>query len=94
MTEEKARTTLEKIESLIVGGQKEVLDKIARVETSLRGEIQEVRGEVQAVRGGLNKLDKKVDAVHSSLKKEIIATATAVKYDLDTRVTKLEAVSC
>jgi hypothetical protein len=69
MAKEKTKTTLDKIEKLIVDGQKEVLERVGTVESSLREEIQTVetslREEIQGVRRGLydkiDKVDKKVE---------------------------------
>ena len=85
---DKMKTTLEKIEKLIVDGQKEVLGKIGQVESSLRQVESSLRQEIQETKEGLN---EKIDLVHSSLKNEIATTAKVLDYDIKEVGRKLDA---
>lgn len=78
MAEEKTKTTLEKIESLIVDGNKEVLEKLSSVESRLDGRIDGLEEKIDGVDTRLDRVDTRLDRiektikeVHSSLKNEI-----------------------
>lgn len=73
------KTTLDKIEKLIVDGQKEVLEKVGKVEERLGG-VEEKLGKAE------ERLDKKISAVHASLKNEIKVTAFVLKDELGKKI--------
>lgn len=87
MAEEKAKTTLDKIEKLIVDGQKEVLERIDRVEERIggvEGRIGDVETSLRQELGDkIDKLDKKVDKLDKKV--DLHAQAT---HDLITDVRK------
>lgn len=83
MAEEKMKTTLDRIEELIEGGQKEVLEKIANVETSLGQRIG-------VLEEGQKEILEKMKMVHTSLKNEIMVTATAVKETVKEEIRRVE----
>ena len=69
MAEEKIKTTLDKIEKLIVDGQKEVLERIDKVEERLEGRIdgvenglgQQIKGLKQDIQTLHEKIEHKLD---------------------------------
>lgn len=96
MAEEKTNELLNRIEKLIIDGNKETLEKIASVETSLRGEIMSVetslRGEIQEVKQELGIVKQVVKNVHVNLKKEIDVTSGALDYEIKQVGKSVEAV--
>jgi hypothetical protein len=77
---------------LVLEGHDVLNKKIDGVKRELKEEIGIVSSRVDSVGSRVDSVSKKLDVVHASLKNEIKATATAVKYELDSRITKLEAV--
>ncbi|MFH1683884.1 MAG: hypothetical protein ABIA67_03275 [Candidatus Margulisiibacteriota bacterium] len=72
MAEEKTNKMLNKIEKLITGGNKEVLDRLDRVESRLGG-----------VETGLNKLEDGQQKLAETLRKEIKQSYDFTSYDLN-----------
>jgi len=73
MAEDKKIDLAEKIEKLIVDGQKEIMDGMASQFQTMKDEFRQ--GQESLKKEILGKLD----SVHSSLKTEISVTAVAVK---------------
>ena len=77
---------LYKIEGLIVDGQKEVLDRIDKVESSLsdvKSSLRDVESTLrQEIRETKEELEKKIDQAHSSLKSEISTTAKILDFGI------------
>ncbi|MFH1683883.1 MAG: hypothetical protein ABIA67_03270 [Candidatus Margulisiibacteriota bacterium] len=75
------KATLEKIEKLIAGGNKEVLDRLDRMESDLgyvKNDVSSVKQEIgDKIDGVKRELGGKIDGVHASLKNEISVTAQA-----------------
>lgn len=78
MEENRMKTTLEKIEKLIVDGQREVLTKIGNLDDR-QGRLEDGFIRLEA---GQQRLEEKIDTVHVSLKKEIVSTAKVLDYDI------------
>jgi len=90
----RGETLIERIEKLIVDGQKEVLGRLDRLGgrmDGLDGRMDRLDGRMDGLEGGLRKLDKKVDVVHSSLKNEIQIAGLALKDDIRELDEKLDA---
>ncbi|MEA3494079.1 MAG: hypothetical protein U9R38_06820 [Candidatus Margulisiibacteriota bacterium] len=75
MAEKKTKTGLEKIEKLIVDGQKEVIGRIDKLEDRFIG----LEGRVDNVESSLR---QEIGKVHSSLKNETSTTAKMLDYDI------------
>ena len=71
-----------KIEKLIVDGNKALSDKIDNLDMRLTGRMDKLEGKMDGLEGRADKIDKKINAVHVSLKNEIKTTA----YALDSKI--------
>ena len=87
--EEKTTSLLNKIEKLIVDGQKEILDRVGNLEHGQKeviDKLEKVEGGLVKVEKRVDSLDKKLDAVHDSLKTEIKVTAYAIKDEIKDKI--------
>ena len=84
MAEEKISANLKRIEDLIVGGNKEVID---RVEKKIEDTKQELR---QEFRKEIGIVKEKMQEVYSGLKNEIKVTAYAVKDEIKDDIKRVE----
>jgi uncharacterized protein YjbJ (UPF0337 family) len=75
----KAEELVDRIEKLIVDGNKEVLERIGKVEERLEEAKLELKDDIKSV-------ENKLDAVHTSLKNEIRVTAYAVKDEIKEKI--------
>lgn len=89
MEENKNLSLAEKIEKLILDNNKQVLSRLDRLEEGqgglMEGQRELMEGQ-RELKNGQKRLEAKVDAVHPSLKKEITATAYAIKDDIKDKV--------
>ena len=86
MAEEKTKTTLEKIESLILDGNKEVIDRMVKLE---EGQKDLADGQ-KKLEDGQREILEKVKEAHKSLKNEIVVTALAVKETVKEEIKRVE----
>ena len=90
----KKETTLDKIEKLIVAGNKEVLDRLKKVESDIgfiKTDLGSVKGDVGSLKNDLGSVKKDIDYIKNDLvlvKKTIISidkkheTNSVAMYDL------------
>jgi uncharacterized protein YdcH (DUF465 family) len=83
MEEEKTINLADRIEKLITGGNREVLDRIGKVVERLEDVKLELKDDIKRAENNLN---QKLDAVHISLKNEIRVTGYALKDEIKDRV--------
>jgi len=84
--EEKTMNLVDKIEKLITGGNKEIIDRIDRLENGQK----KLEGGQRELIDRVGRLEDKLESVHSSLKTEISVTAVAVKETVKEEIKRVE----
>ncbi|MBU1026249.1 MAG: hypothetical protein KKA31_00795 [Candidatus Margulisbacteria bacterium] len=79
MAEKKEKTTLDKIEKLIVDGQKDVIEQLGK---RIDGVKQGLGDRIDGVEGKLDKVEVKIDKIETSLRKEIKDAYDFLSHDI------------